>query len=256
MTPGDAARVLAKAAAFDQRTIGEADVMAWCEALPDVDGADALVAVSRHYTETDQRIMPVHVRRIAEQIGRERRRVIREAEERKAIAAYAAEAGPLKDRSADVRELVDQVRTVIPEGDREALRPRTVAWEREHTAYQRQQNAVPNPEYDSSMRPVPEWNAGKDKPAGCWWEDDAARERHAKVLLAESGRLAGRKPAHEGSTRQDRPSTRGDERCVTTATTTTARSRAGSASCSPTATRSTARSSHPAAASSTTPTAG
>lgn len=130
------------------------------------------------------------IRTRAAELHRERRRIEREQQEQRAIAAYAAEAGPLTDRSADIRALVGQVRTVIPEGDREALKPRTVAWEREHRHHQRQAEAEPNPAYDPAMRPVAEWDAGKAKaPDGAWWEDTAARERHAKTLLADAGRL-------------------------------------------------------------------
>lgn len=195
MTPGDTARVLTKAAAFDQRTIGETDVMAWHEALADLDAADALAAISRHYATSEQRIMPVHVRRIAVEIGRERRRALREAEEHRAIAAYAEQAGPLTDRSAEIQQFVGQVRDVLPEGDREALHPRTVAWEREHRAHQRATTAEPNPHFDPTMRPIPEWSASKTNPAGAWWQDPEVRERHAKQLLAEAGRLRPRAEA-------------------------------------------------------------
>lgn len=190
MNPIDIANVLAKAAAFDQRTVGQADILAWHEALHDLDAADALAAVTRHYSSSEQRIMPVHVRRIATELRRQRRELEREQEKQSAIAAYAEQAGPLTDRSTEIQAFVGQVRSVLPEGDREALMPRRVAWEREHRHHQRQTEAVPNPDYDPSMKPVREWCAGKAKaPAGAWWEDDHARERHAIDLLAEAGRL-------------------------------------------------------------------
>ena len=129
------------------------------------------------------------IRQRAAELARERRRIEREAAERKAIEAYAANAGPLRDRSAEIQAFVGQVRDVLPEGDREALMPRTVAWEREYRASQRAANAIPNPDYDPSMGPIPEWCASKAAPAGEWWEDEDARERHAKTLLAEAGRL-------------------------------------------------------------------
>jgi hypothetical protein len=72
MTPGDVGRVLAKAAAFDQRTVGEADVLAWIEVIGDLEAADALEAVSRHYAETDRRLMPVHVLDQARRVRLER----------------------------------------------------------------------------------------------------------------------------------------------------------------------------------------
>lgn len=74
MTPGDIARVLAKAAAFDQRTVGEADVLAWHEALSDLDASDALAAVTRHYARDTARLMPAHVRAEARAVRDERRR--------------------------------------------------------------------------------------------------------------------------------------------------------------------------------------
>ncbi|MEU5721583.1 hypothetical protein ABZ783_07150 [Micromonospora sp. NPDC047738] len=129
------------------------------------------------------------IRQRAADLSRERRRIAREAEERKEIEAYAANAGPLRDRSAEIQAFVGQVRTIIPDGDREALMPRAVAWEREHRHHQRQIEAVPNPAYDPTMQPVREWSATKGKAEGAWWEDTDARERHAKTLLAEAGRL-------------------------------------------------------------------
>ena len=73
MTLGDMARVLAKAAAYDQRTIGETDVRAWHEAIGDLDFADAHAAVTRHYRDHTERIMPAHVRRIVGELKAERR---------------------------------------------------------------------------------------------------------------------------------------------------------------------------------------
>lgn len=196
MNPIDIGNVLAKAAAFDQRTVGQADILAWHEALQDLDAGDALAAVTRHYASSEQRIMPVHVRRIATELRRQRRELEREQENQRALTAYAEQAGPLTDRSAEIQAFVGQMRSVTPEGSREALMPRRVAWEREHRHHQRQADAVPNPAYDPSMQPVPEWCAGRAKePAKAWWEDDAARERHAKQLLAEAGRLRPTTPA-------------------------------------------------------------
>ncbi|MDG4796198.1 hypothetical protein [Micromonospora sp. WMMD1082] len=189
MTPPQVAAILALAAARDRRTVGEVDVRAWHEDIGDLDFDDARNAVSRHFRESTEYLMPVHVRRIATELRRQRRELEAEQERRKAIEAYAATAGPLTDRSAEIQEFVGKVRTGLPEGDREALMPRTVAWEREHRHHQRQAGAEPNPDYDASMGPVPEWCASKAPPAGAWWEDPAARERHAQTLLAEAGRL-------------------------------------------------------------------
>ncbi len=72
MTPAETARVLAAAAAFDQRTVGTADVAAWHAALSELDYADARDAITRHYRTTTDRVMPVHVLHFAEEIRSER----------------------------------------------------------------------------------------------------------------------------------------------------------------------------------------
>lgn len=161
----------------------------WYAALTDVP-FDLARAAAIQLIQTSTFLPKVaEIRQRARDLHREQRRQLREAEEQKAIAAYAEQAGPLTDRSAEIRAFVGEIRSTIPEGDREALMPRTVAWEREHRAAQRQAEAVPNPAYDPSMQPVREYNANPGKDTGAWWEDAAARERHAKTLLAEVGRL-------------------------------------------------------------------
>jgi hypothetical protein len=63
MSKSDVALLLAAIAAYDQRTIGEADVEAWHAAAQyakwDTEGAR--LAVVAHYAETRQRIMPADV---------------------------------------------------------------------------------------------------------------------------------------------------------------------------------------------------
>jgi hypothetical protein len=117
MTAADVSRVLAKAAAFDQRTIGRTDVLAWIEAIGDLDIDDALTAVTRHYRETNTRLMPADLRRIVAELGRERRRSEREA--READGKRALEATPRSDRSM---ELLAAARALLPPGDPDKLR--------------------------------------------------------------------------------------------------------------------------------------
>jgi hypothetical protein len=148
MTPGETARVLGKAAAFDQRTVGAADVAAWHEAIGDLNDDDALAAVTRHYQQTDQRIMPAHLRRLVAEIERERRRAVREASERRAIEAEQAE--HRGDRTAEIEAFVQQVRDILPPAGPEALRPRAAYWDREHRLYRRYAEGEPNPLYDPS----------------------------------------------------------------------------------------------------------
>ena len=75
MKLAEVAVVLAKAAAYDRRTVGEADARAWHEVLGDVELVDALVAVARHYRDSTDWLMPAHLRRLAAQCRDARLRV-------------------------------------------------------------------------------------------------------------------------------------------------------------------------------------
>jgi hypothetical protein len=147
MTPAETAMVLTKASAFDLRTVGETDVLAWHEVLGDLDFADALEAVARYYAEQTDRLMPAHVRRLALAIDRDRRKAQREAEEREALAIEAADP-TRRNRSEEVDVLLARLRTEIPEGDPDKLRrPEWVELERQR---ERAARAEPNPHYDPS----------------------------------------------------------------------------------------------------------
>jgi hypothetical protein len=66
MKKSETATLLAFCAAFDQRTIGEADVLAWTEALsspwvPNMGLEEAQAAVIEHYRATAARIAPADV---------------------------------------------------------------------------------------------------------------------------------------------------------------------------------------------------
>jgi hypothetical protein len=65
-----------------------------------------------------------------------------------------------------------------------------VAWRREADAFHRAAGGTPNPNYDPGMAPTAVWQRSAGEPAKCWWQDEGARERHARELLAEAGRLA------------------------------------------------------------------
>lgn len=62
MTPAQTAELLTIVAAYDRRTLGDADVLAWSLALDDVDLADAKRAVVAHYRESRVFLMPSDVR--------------------------------------------------------------------------------------------------------------------------------------------------------------------------------------------------
>lgn len=148
----ETARALGLAQAFDRRTVGEMDVRAWQAILADADVADVLEAIQQHYAVETEWIMPAHIRRAVAEMNRKRN-----------VSTWAPgqygvprdEAAPrvdgerlaLSDLPAAVADLVTRVRADLPEGSREALAPRTVAWEREHRAYLRSHDGEPNPLY-------------------------------------------------------------------------------------------------------------
>ncbi|MCA6093470.1 hypothetical protein LE181_15040 [Streptomyces sp. SCA3-4] len=73
MTPADAAELLALAAAFDRRTIGEADAHAWARALRGIPlDHDTRNAVAEHYAHTEQWITPARVREVRARIRENR----------------------------------------------------------------------------------------------------------------------------------------------------------------------------------------
>jgi hypothetical protein len=65
MTPDETARLLAFIAAFDQRTVGRADVLAWHDVLGGYEFDRCTAAVRRHFRESTDRLMPAHVVRLA-----------------------------------------------------------------------------------------------------------------------------------------------------------------------------------------------
>jgi len=62
VTLDEAVDLLTVAAAFDQRTVGEGDAMAWHSVVGDLPFADAKQAVLIYYAEHRERIMPADVR--------------------------------------------------------------------------------------------------------------------------------------------------------------------------------------------------
>ncbi|MEV0115561.1 hypothetical protein AB0H77_20335 [Streptomyces sp. NPDC050844] len=69
MTPAEAAELLAHCAAFDRRTIGEADARAWARALHDVPlDDDTRGAIAEHYGRSDKWITAAQVREMRARI--------------------------------------------------------------------------------------------------------------------------------------------------------------------------------------------
>lgn len=166
MNLSETARLLSMIAAFNNRTIGEADVVAWQSVLSDTDLPDAEEAVRRHYAEHTEWLMPAHVRRNVRDIvkarflaaqstgwapgqyGVPKDEAMPEITLGEAVAAF--------DRLPPaVADLIAQVRVDLPEGSREKLFPRRVAWEREHRAFLRTRDAEPNPLYKPNPHKAP-----------------------------------------------------------------------------------------------------
>lgn len=167
---------LALVQAFDQRTVGEADVIAWQSVLADLDRDDVEAAVKRHYAEQTDRIMPAHIRRLVAQIELERRR----AEAKWAPGQYGIPKDePMpeligrireEDVPSDVLGFVQRMKATLPEGDRAKLFPRQTYWEREQRAYLRSHSGARNPLYRPgtpcgvpSPHPGHEWQIEGDK---------------------------------------------------------------------------------------------
>lgn len=65
MNPSDTAAALARAAAFDRRTVGEVEARAWAEAMPaDYTLPEVIAAIVAHYTASTDFLMPAHVVKI------------------------------------------------------------------------------------------------------------------------------------------------------------------------------------------------
>jgi hypothetical protein len=157
----ETARLLAAMASFDRRTVGDGDVIAWQAVLVDAPFDDCLEAVKQHYAEHTEWMMPAHVRRAVRDMANQREMAARHT------GWAAGQAGVPKDQAhpevadtvkaleqlpASVLDLVTRVRAMLPEGSREALMPRRVAWEREYAEFGKREKAEPNPFF----RPIKE----------------------------------------------------------------------------------------------------
>lgn len=65
VTPADAARLLAVAAVYDKRTVGEIEASAWSDALRDLDARQCGEAIREHFAKCDdgRYLLPAHIRR-------------------------------------------------------------------------------------------------------------------------------------------------------------------------------------------------
>lgn len=155
MNLSETADLLTAMSAYDRRTIGDGDVIAWQAILSDASFDDCLEAVKQHYAEHTEWIMPAHVRRAVRDMVSQREMAARAtgwAPGQHGVPkdqAMPEIAGPVDEGSISgpVRALLDSVRAMLPEGSREALMPRAAYWGREHRAFVRTRDGEPNPLY-------------------------------------------------------------------------------------------------------------
>jgi hypothetical protein len=72
MNLGETIDLLSVVAAFDRRTVGEADAMAWHAVLGDLNFKDSRAAVYAHYRESREWIMPADIRQRVAAIRKQR----------------------------------------------------------------------------------------------------------------------------------------------------------------------------------------
>lgn len=131
MTPAETAELLGLCAAFDRRTIGKTDVLAWQTVLADIDHEAAKQAVTAHYSAETRWIMPADIRQA---VLRQRANTAADYQGPGLSAeipdadpddwrAYLAALREQRTRAADglarrpVAELVATVRFQLPAGD-------------------------------------------------------------------------------------------------------------------------------------------
>ena len=127
MTLEEVIDLLADAAAFDRRNIGENDSVAWYAAIGDLPFADAQAAVIAHYRESREFIMPADVRSRVKRKQRDEadrgriREILDPAAYRKQVeAADAAFMRKLAERTGG-REI-----KAVPEPDYDGAQPKAI----------------------------------------------------------------------------------------------------------------------------------
>ena len=157
----EAARLLTMIASFNNRTVGEGDVIAWQSVLTDVVLADGEEAVRRHFAEHTEWLMPAHVRRLVRDIERERSVAATEwapgqygvPKDQAVPELTRGERLEASDVSPEVLGLLSQLRAALPDVPRAKLFPREAFWDRAQQTFRRTEEAAPNPHY----RPTSVW---------------------------------------------------------------------------------------------------
>ena len=110
MTPGDAAKILAKAAVYDRREIGKTEILAWAEALQGIELDEALKAVTNHYATSTKWLMPAHIREGVKTLRIERDRIQNQlTQKRQAIEHRQYPKGSIRERNQEVAALLEDL---------------------------------------------------------------------------------------------------------------------------------------------------
>lgn len=142
-------QLLALASTLDNRRFDDATVYAWHEILGDLPYADCKAAIYAHFAESDEYLMPVHIRRAALEAERLRRRDQRLALEAAEAEQLAIAAVSTEDRSEEVKALIDDLRDKLPPSD--PMKFRRPEWVEVEKARERAAKAEPNPLYNPSV---------------------------------------------------------------------------------------------------------
>ncbi len=108
MTAEEIGKLLATCAAYDRRTVGETDVIAWLKAVGDLPHRDCEEAIVAHYRESTQWIMPAHIRERVNAVRTERLRAAGDLE-----AAIPPE---LADRPLEYRAALTKLTQDVMDG--------------------------------------------------------------------------------------------------------------------------------------------
>ena len=107
MNKPEAANLLAVMQTYDQRTVGETDVIAWHSALGDLTFPECRDAVIAHYRQQTDRIMPAQVRT---HVGTMRRTLAGEERQNELHARIASHSDRKVPMPAWFREVYEQAR--------------------------------------------------------------------------------------------------------------------------------------------------
>ena len=73
MTDIELKKILARIAVADKRTVDAVTAAHWRECIGDLPYGDVMTAVTRHFRDSTEYLMPAHIRALVAQIQRERR---------------------------------------------------------------------------------------------------------------------------------------------------------------------------------------